>query len=422
MKIPTEDLIAISSYPKKGQLHGSGTVGVASYTKNTLLALSKAAKKPPSIVVLAEILPGEEKEYQENNVRVVRCWQRNSWLAYWRILNQLQKSKTKKILIEFEMAMFGNPAINIFFPLLLFILRLIGKETSVVFHQVVLDFGTMTGHFGEKPSVLKIKILSLSSKIFFKLVGIFSNKIIVFEEFLKKRLSTIINSQRIIVIPHGVEPAKEIVNQQKARKDLKIGENDFVLEIFGFIAWYKGTDWLIDQFSNYLEKNPEANLKLIIAGGPNPNHLNKPFYQKYVNSIESMAKKNPKNISIAGFIDEKKIPLFHQAADLMIFPYRTGMSSSGPLALTFTYQKPFLVSQSLAELLETDDISKNLNKLKLSSGEISFSLDRKSFWGKVEAIRNDQTLKEKISKLGRVISNDRSWQNIGRAYYHLLLG
>ena len=70
------DLLVISSYPEKGQIHGTKTVGVGNYTKATLLSLIK--KNPElKIKVLAEIL-GEQEEYTENKIFVNRSWKRRS--------------------------------------------------------------------------------------------------------------------------------------------------------------------------------------------------------------------------------------------------------------------------------------------------------------------------------------------------------
>src|SRR3989338_1904589 len=52
-------LFIVSSYPAKNQLHGTNTVGVASYTKNTLKALT-GFHKDLRITVWAETLEKEE--------------------------------------------------------------------------------------------------------------------------------------------------------------------------------------------------------------------------------------------------------------------------------------------------------------------------------------------------------------------------
>ncbi len=416
------DLITISSYPEKGLIHGKKTVGVASYAKNTLLALSQAKKGKLKILVLAEKLKGEPIKYQEKNIQIERCWQRNSSLAFFQILKEIGKHKTRQILIEFEMAMFGNPLLNIFFPFFLLVLKLLGKKTTVVIHQVVLDFTQMSGHLGQSQKSLKTKIMSFLAKIFFFLVVNLTDQIIVFEKFIKDRLNKMVKTNKIVVVPHGVEISQTKIKPEQAKERLGFTKNDFVITIFGFLAWYKGTDWLVNTFSEYLEKNRKSNFKLVLAGRPNPNHLNKEYYLRYLEQIEAIANKHPGKIRLAGFIKEKEIPLYYQSSDLLVFPYRTSMSSSGPLAMTFTNQRPFLVSRSLADILETNDITHCLKKLGLTKKELSFPLEKKSFWKKVKSIQVNSQKRGKIIQLGKEITLKREWSKIGVRYAQILFG
>ncbi len=413
-------LIVVTSYPEKGLIHGKKTVGVASYAKNTILGLSTAGKEKLDITVLAEKLPGQKDEYQEDNVTVIRCWQRNSWSAYWQIAKEIKKINAEKVMIEFEMAMFGSSFKNILFPLLLLWLKLINKKTFVVTHQVVLDFGKLSGHLGAEKENLKTKILSLVGKIFFKSILITAGQVIVFEKFLKNRLAKLGNSEKISVIPHGVEPDPITTTQSESRKKLNIPSKDFVITMFGYLAWYKGTDWLVKTIANYLKDSNEKNLKLIIAGGPNPNHVGKDYYDKYIQKIKDAAGKYPEKITITGFVDEKDIPLYFKSSDVLVFPYRTGMSSSGPLAFAFTNHKPFLVSKPLSPLLETEDIKSTLNQFDLSIEQIAFSLSEKDFIDKINFLKNNNNLQDKLSQASKIIAQKRTWPNIGKSYSTLL--
>ena len=69
------NLLIITSYPPQGHIHAQKTVGIASYTKNTLLALTKAMKKHErldKITVLAEQLKGEKKQMPANLTPEIR--------------------------------------------------------------------------------------------------------------------------------------------------------------------------------------------------------------------------------------------------------------------------------------------------------------------------------------------------------------
>ena len=91
----------------------------------------------------------------------------------------------------------------------------------------------------------------------------------------------------------------------------------------------------------------------------------------------------------------------------MIYPYRTGMSSSGPLAMAFTNQKPFLLSTPLSKLLNTADIARQMKGLKIKKEDISFSLEGQDFWDKLNKIKKSPKLQDRLSSLGKKVIADR---------------
>jgi len=60
-----------------------------------------------------------------------------------------------------------------------------------------------------------------------------------------------------------------------------------------------------------------------------------------------------------GFLDEKDLPVYFGAADLVVLPYRTFMSSSGPLSLAQAMGKPFILSEEAARVLKTQDFKES---------------------------------------------------------------
>jgi len=422
------DLIVVSSYPRVGTLRGRDTVGVADYTKQTLTSFPKHF----NILVLAEKLKDEPVISTENNIQIVRCWQRNHPLSLLSIFFHIIKSPTKKVLFEFEMAMLGDPWMNFFFVKLLLLLKIFRKKVSVVLHQVVLDFNEISGHIGQKKNSQVNILLNLFAKIFYRLVILLSYKIIVFEQFLKDRLDK--NNSKITVIPHGVETINsksETINfsarnervtrsgqpeGSEHRKNLFTGQKNFTITIFGYLAWYKGTDWIVDTFASYFDHHPKSKLKLIVAGGPNPNHLDKPYYQEYLSKINSAASKHPRHIQITGFVDEKDIGNYYQQSDLILLPYRVGMSSSGPLSIAFTHHKPFFVSDKIAPILYTSDISNIFISHTLSPKIASFSLNSKKLLSKIIRLEKDIKLQKELGLISQEISSARSWSNISKQY------
>src|ERR1700730_15510500 len=144
-----QHIIVIASYPPQGEKHHNSVVGGASYTKNTIQSLEKMLDRHHkeheySITVLAEQLEGTTAQYKEDNIQVIRLWKRNSLFAFPRRLQEilLHQRHANTILLEFELAMFGDQASLLLLPFFLFILRLLGKETCCVCHQVIVDLNT----------------------------------------------------------------------------------------------------------------------------------------------------------------------------------------------------------------------------------------------------------------------------------------
>ena len=411
-----KNITVISSYPAKNSVHGKTTVGVASYSKNTLNALKSAAKETISITVLAEKL-NREHNYTHNSIRVKRVWSRNTFSIFPNLLKYLWKNKNAStIVIEFELAMFGELLYLIPFPLFLLALRLMQKKIVIVLHQVLPEIESIGPHINLSTHSFKGQSVNISLRLFYATLLLLSNKIIVFEPILKEKLSRFGGIKNVSVIPHGVEnflnkPAKRV-----ARKNLKL-KDEFVVVVFGYLAWYKGTDWILNAFQTIKKQKKNSKVRLILAGGANPNHEEKEYYARYIAGLTREVQNL--DITITGFIPEEKIADYYQAADAIVLPYRAHMSSSGPLALAFSFKKPFLISFALKEVLNQEDIAEILKKLKIKPETLIFK-EVEDFSEKLNNIKKNQKLRQKLSLLSKEIAIKRNWDVIGKKYYEEL--
>jgi glycosyltransferase involved in cell wall biosynthesis len=400
-------LLIISSYPSKGSTHGNKFVGVATYAKNTVLGIEKASKDL-EITVIAEKLNGEQN-YKEGKTTVKRVWTRYSISSYYSILREIVRNheKDEKVLIELELSMFGGMLSLLVLPLFILMLRSIGKEVHITIHQVITDMKEVSGHINATNDIV-INTFSTLIRLFYLAILKSVSKAIVFDQILKDRLVKISKSSasKITVIPHGVEEFKAKISRDEARKKLGIQKDEFVILYFGFIAWYKGADQIIDYF------NPSPKNKLILAGGSNPNHLNKNFYSKYVKSVEKKAKK--KGVLVTGFVPEDQICQYFQACDLVVFPYRALISASGPLSMAFSFNKPFLISSKLKDIFNTSDLKSALSANKIGANELVFS-NAKEFEAKIAALKTDAV---SIKSLSKEMAKRRNWNKIGKLYYN----
>ena len=410
-----QNITVISSFPRKGEIHSQNLVGIASYAKNTLLSLKKFHKG--NIEVLAETVEDEDS-YKEKGIIVKRVWERNSISIFPKLLSEINKSKPDKILIEFELAMFGNMLYLLPFPLFLLMLKLQGKKIYIVLHQVIKDINDISGHINLRKDSSKSIVLNFGIRTFYKILAFAANKIIVFDQVLEDNFEQITGSKNVVVIPHGIEAFNKKLTKQIARKKLGIKKNKFVILLFGFVAWYKGTDLLIHLVKKQLSNGHKKDFELLIAGGPNPNHLDKAYYRRYLRSIENECRKN--GFIFTGFVPEKQIPYYFQASDLVVLPYRTLMSASGPLSLALSFKKPFLLSKTLKGVLNTKDFETQLLRNKIKPENLYFESE-KDFKTKVTKFKKNIVFRKKIAALSSSVSKERNWDNIGKAYYEELL-
>ncbi len=343
-----DTLLVITSYPPKGTIYGDGVGGVASFAKNNLVPLSFSRR----IVVLAEILDKPEV-YAEDKILVCRCWKRNSKRIYADIFRAvLLFGKVKQIEIQFEFSLYGDLLISSFFPLFLCFLKLFGRRVVMVVHQVLLDLEDLNGHLGWSKNSLKELFFSFFLRWYYRFLCLCSWTIVVLEPVFKKRLESLgINRSKIIVIRHGVDNEIAKINQSKARQILGIEKGEFVILCFGFITWYKGSDLIVKVFDRLTGEYPNEKLRLLLAGGASLTQGHKTHYRKYLKKLDRLSKQNGK-ITITGFIPEQSLRLYFGAADLVVLPYRTFMSSSGVLSLTLSFGKPFILSNILKDWLE----------------------------------------------------------------------
>ena len=389
-------LLVVSSFPEKDLLHGKKTVGVASYAKNTLLHMLKDVDA--DITVFAETLEGEDFEYQDSGMHVVRNWKRGSFLSLISLYSKIVQHPSKKVMLQFEMYMFGNAGHALLSTVLTTIARLMGKEITLVLHQVVSNVEIF-----EKNKVKQL-FFNLTKSIFYKMVLLSASKVVVFEQELKNRLG---GASKIYVIPHAVEQDSPI-EQNDAKRYLGLDINKKYVLYFGFLSPYKGVDTLINSW------NLGEEYQLIVAGGPNPNYKDDEEYNAFVKEVFDTAA--TKNIMAPGFLPQEDIKYYFSAADLVVLPYVLFMSSSGPMAFGFTYDCGILMSEPLSVYFETHDMKAALNEVGLSKDDITFSLDETLNDTVVTAYANLPAYKE----FSALVKTSRSWKVIGEQYNTLI--
>lgn len=398
-----ETILVVSSYPDQ-EVGIRDLNAVAWYTKKTLESLPASKKK--RFVIFAEITD-QPKIYEDGRFLVIRCWKPNSFSLFFDLLGQIKNfPQAKTLLLEFEFNTFGGFIGTGLFPLFLLILKLLRKKVVLEIHQVLLDINSLSGHLNLKKNSFLTSFFNLALSIFYLVAGTLSKQIIVLEETLKERLSRYVNPAKIKTVFIAISRQKKI-SRQEARKKLGLKEDELVLLYFGFITWYKGADWLVKECA-------KQNLRLIMAGGESPTLKKKAHYQRFYREVLNTAKKS-KKIQVTGFVDEKDIPTYFAASDLVVLPYRTFMSSSGPFSLALSYHKPFLLSKKLSGYAQSKTFKEALKVTGLDQEDFFFDLSSASFRKKLATIKI-----RKLQKFSATLAKMRSRENLGKIYLEIL--
>ena len=409
-------LLIISGWPKKRELYSKGVCAVSSFTKNTITALQK--ENPGRKIVVFTMQTNGNEVYEENGILVIRCFKRNSPLSYLSLLKQIIKfNKPKDVLIEFEFASFGDTLTTSLMAPFVFVLFLLRKNIFLVIHQVLFDIRVLSAHIGVEKNNPKLKFLNLGLKWFYFMLTLPAKKVVVLEEEFKKRLSKVANPAKIFVIPHGVDTDIRSADRLAARKKLGIGNDEFVLLYFGYLTWYKGVDFLIETLQN-VNSIKGKKVRLLIAGGPSFTQQEKKHYQFFFKSI-SKSIKISRNIILTGFVDEKDITPIFETSNLVVLPYRTFMSSSGPLSLAISHKKPFILSKNLKALTDSSDINETMKLSEISHEDLFFKLTRNSLIKSIEKSLDPRT-QSKLVSLSTALNKARSFENISKVYNKLL--
>jgi len=201
-----------------------------------------------------------------------------------------------------------------------------------------------------------------------------------------------ISRNKVTVIPHGnfIGCYKSSITREDARKELGLRDGSTVFLFFGAIRKYKGVGHLVDAF----KKMDRESAELVIAGKPSPKKLAEEILAKVGGN---------ENINLAlKFIPNDKIESFMNAADCVVLPYLSVLTS-GAAILAMSFSKAIIAPSSgcIPDILDPEgsfqyDPAKNRGLLDVMEsaalagrdrltrmGEHNFELAGELSWGKV---------------------------------------
>ncbi len=364
------------------------------------------------------MLSGKPAIYEEDGMLILRCWRRDTLSLYPQLLGAIRQfNNVKSLLVEFEFASFGDFWVTSVFPILLLVCRLLGKRITLVLHQVLSDIWSLNGHLGLRFDSRQYRLFSNLLPLFYAGLTRCANATLVLEEEFKKRLRGLAPLDRVSVIPHGVETHNQIMSKKVARKKLGLNPNEFILLSFGFVTWYKGTDILARALAHTKTIHGKP-LRLVIAGGESTTQKHKAHYQSYFSGVKALIR-GKAHITMTDFVPDEKIGLYFAAADMVAFPYRTVMSSSGPLSLALSYGKPIVLSQAMQAYAKTADVKESIASARLPVSTLFMPENGQRMGMFLEKVSRPNA-KKKLTAFAKMVAEKRSFSRMADAYYTVL--
>jgi len=225
-------------------------------------------------------------------------------------------------------------------PLFLFLIKLLRKKMIVELPDVS-SLATIDKEYGElfflpvkNPLILKLVLLALN-----KAICMLADKIVVHTKIQRRVLEMEyrVPPKKVIVIPiaYKVRPLRK----DEARAKLGIDQHSKVVLFFGYLAPYKGIDYLLRAFAHLTRLLPNA--MLIVAGGNHP-RLRDDYRSRLVKLADQLGVRD--KVVFTGFVPDDCVPLYFSAADVIVLPYIYTSGASGPLALALQYSRPIIAT------------------------------------------------------------------------------
>lgn len=303
-------VLMVSSYPPDSD-------GIASYTAK----------------LTSELLRGNSVSVEV--ARRGREWKPNSFTYVLSTLRRAIRRNAAIVHIQSSYFMFGNEYFTGLLPILLVILRLLGKICIVTIHDVV-PVCNLTADFLKRYTTDRFMTLKRFAFIIYtSLIGATPHVVITHQEIAARILFTQYNVPRgkIVVIPHGIDGTERV--------DPKTEGSNPVVTYFGLIRHGKGLQDLIRAWS-IANKKLDASLQLI--GGKHP-YLQDDCYEELVRLVDELGISS--SINFCGYINAKLLPEYFRNSDLFVFPYNEWgevIASSGALSMVIPFRKPMIVT------------------------------------------------------------------------------
>ena len=196
-----------------------------------------------------------------------------------------------------------------------------------------------------------------------------------------------------------VHPVSE-ADRRRTRQQLGLNSHDFLLGYFGFLNESKGADTLLNALAQLDER-----VHLVFIGGrtgaSDPDN-NQSFYEQLDVQVEQLGLLD--RVHWTGFVEDEQVSQLMASADLMVMPYRDGVSlRRGTLMAALAHGRPLISTQpqvATPELVHGENVW-------LVSAENATELSEA-----ITHLRSHQELRATLSEGATKLSQQFQWDKI----------
>ena len=188
----------------------------------------------------------------------------------------------------------------------------------------------------------------------------------------------------------------------EARDHLHLGRNDILLGYFGFLNESKGADVLIDALSQL-----DDHVHLVFFGG-RTGASDAKSNQGYLDHLQQVIDRRGlhRRVHWTGFLPPMRVSTYLSAADLMVMPYRDGVSSRrGTLMAVLAHGRP-LVTTSPGKLEDGFEHDKNMWLVPPD--------DARALADAVRSLGSDPARRTRLGQGAKELAKSFGWDAIAR--------
>ena len=284
--------------------------------------------------------------WEDDGIVVQPTFLRTSPLALLQALMRVLCNRSRIVHVQHELFAYGGLFNALALPVMLWLLRASGRRIVTTIHGVI-PLSEISSEFVKANRVpgnantARFLWRSLIRAVVRNSDVVHVNELVL-RDVLVEQYDLPPNVIR--VVPLGIESHVERPERDDARRSLDIAQDSEVILFFGYLAAYKGIEYLLEEIPSLLKLRPR--LHVIIAGAV-PARLKGHVQPEVV--IRQLGE-SASRVHFLGFVPDAETAKVFAAADVLLLPYIIAMSSSGPLALSAGFDVPVLMSSSFAKL------------------------------------------------------------------------